>query len=65
MRLSERYKDCCESGGKGELADLYTYFGDVRGDDFMQWWTKGGQRPICGFLAVSEVYLPRAKPRGS
>jgi len=42
LRLSERYKDCCESGGKGELADLYTYFGDVRGDDFMQWWTKGG-----------------------
>lgn len=42
LRLSERYKDCCESGGKGELADLYTYFGDVRGDDFMRWWTKGG-----------------------
>lgn len=42
LRLSERYNDCCESGGKGELADLYTYFGDVRGDDFMQWWTKGG-----------------------
>lgn len=42
LRLSERYKDCCESGGEGELADLYAYFGDVRGDNFMRWWTKGG-----------------------
>ena len=42
LRLSERYKECCESGGKGEMAHLYNYFGDVRGDDFMRWWTKGG-----------------------
>ncbi|MFD1766672.1 hypothetical protein ACFSAG_07430 [Sphingorhabdus buctiana] len=42
LRLSERYKQCCDNAGEGELADLYTYFGDVRSDDFMRWWTKGG-----------------------
>lgn len=42
LKLSKRYKECCENTGAGELADLYTYFGDVRGDDFMRWWTKGG-----------------------
>lgn len=42
LRLSERYKDCCEMSGQGELADLYTFFGDVRGDDFMRWWIGGG-----------------------
>lgn len=42
LRLSTAYKECCESGGDGALRDLYTYFGDVRGDDFMLWWTKGG-----------------------
>lgn len=42
LRLSKPYMECCESGGVGELSDLYTYFGDVRGDDFMRWWTRGG-----------------------
>jgi hypothetical protein len=27
--------------------------------------TKADQRPIWGLLAVSEVYIPSAKPRGS
>jgi hypothetical protein len=42
LRLSKAYKECCENGGTGDLADVYTYFGDVRDDDFMRWWTKGG-----------------------
>ena len=42
LKLSKRYMECCESGGTGELSDLYTYFGDVRDDDFMRWWTRGG-----------------------
>jgi hypothetical protein len=45
LKLSTRYKECCENGGAGELSDLYTYFGDVRGDDFMLWWTRGGHAP--------------------
>jgi hypothetical protein len=31
--------DCCESGGKGNLAALYAEFGDVREDNFHKWWT--------------------------
>ena len=42
LKLSKPYMACCESGGAGELSDLYTYFGDVRGDDFMRWWSRGG-----------------------
>lgn len=42
LRLSKPYMECCEKGGAGELSDLYTYFGDVRSDDFMRWWTRGG-----------------------
>ncbi len=42
LRLSKPYKECCENGCAGELSDLYTYFGDVRDDDFMHWWKSGG-----------------------
>lgn len=42
LRLSNRYKECCNNGGTGELANLYRYFGDVRSNDFMKWWRFGG-----------------------
>jgi hypothetical protein len=29
---------CCERGGTGDLGGLYADFGDVRSDDFQQWW---------------------------
>ena len=38
LKRSERYIACCERGGTGELSDLYADFGDVRGDNFKQWW---------------------------
>jgi hypothetical protein len=38
LRQNERYLECCESGGKGELAGLFAKFGDVRGNDFRSWW---------------------------
>lgn len=40
LRLNERYLQCCNLDGKGELAKLYAKFGDVRGDDFRAWWTE-------------------------
>jgi len=42
LKLSTAYRQCCENGGEGQLSDLYSYFGDVRGDDFMKWWRFGG-----------------------
>ncbi|WJS99862.1 hypothetical protein [Novosphingobium humi] len=44
LRESEPYRLCCENGGTGPLASLYAYFGDVRPDDFMQWWRFGGHK---------------------
>jgi hypothetical protein len=43
LRRNSEYLKCCESGGRGKLANLYKDFGDVRGDSFKDWWTKGGR----------------------
>lgn len=39
LKRNVDYIACCDSGGKGKLAQLYADFGDVRGDDFKAWWT--------------------------
>lgn len=39
LKRNDEYIACCESGGKGRLAQIYADFGDVRGDDFKAWWT--------------------------
>lgn len=39
LKRNADYIACCDSGGKGKLAKLYADFGDVRGDDFKEWWT--------------------------
>lgn len=42
LRESKAYKECCDHSGDGPLSDLYSYFGEVRDDDFMRWWRFGG-----------------------
>jgi hypothetical protein len=44
LRRNEDYLACCEESGKGELAQLYEDFGDVRSDDFAAWWGGSTQR---------------------
>jgi len=44
LRRNEDYKECCESGGTGALAGLYTDFGDVLNDTFKDWWVGHGFR---------------------
>ena len=44
MRRNEDYWRCCDMGGTGPLADLYADFGDVRDDDFAEWWGRSTQR---------------------
>ena len=39
LRLNADYLKCCANDGKGKLASLYADFGDVRDDDFKNWWT--------------------------
>jgi hypothetical protein len=38
LRQNEHYLECCASGGKGQLAELFAKFGDVRGSNFRSWW---------------------------
>lgn len=44
LRRNEDYLKCCAAGGKGPLNGLYKDFGDIRSDDFRNWWmAKGGE----------------------
>lgn len=38
LKRNSDYIDCCNRGGAGKLARLYRDFGDVRSDDFRDWW---------------------------
>jgi len=45
LRRNPEYLATCESGGQGKCSEIYQDFGDVRGDDFKAWWSKGGRGP--------------------
>jgi hypothetical protein len=38
LKRSPKYRDCCDSGGEGELAGLYADFGDVHTLSWSKWW---------------------------
>ena len=38
LKRNQDYLKCCENKGVGKLANLYKDFGDVRGDNFKEWW---------------------------
>jgi hypothetical protein len=38
LRRNADYLDCCNKGGTGELAALFANFGDIRSDNFREWW---------------------------
>lgn len=44
LRRNDAYAACCESGGTGDLAGLYTDFGVVSNDNFKEWWAGHGFR---------------------
>jgi hypothetical protein len=43
LRLNSDYMQTCEAGGTGQCAELYGDFGDVRSDNFLQWWIDTGR----------------------
>lgn len=43
LRLNSDYMQTCEAGGTGQCAELYADFGDVRSDNFLQWWIDTGR----------------------
>ena len=50
LKRNTEYLACCENNGEGKLALLYADFGDVRGNDFKDWWSKDGR----GFRLFAE-----------
>lgn len=50
LKRNTEYLACCENNGEGKLASLYADFGDVRGDDFKDWWSKDSR----GFRLFAE-----------
>jgi hypothetical protein len=63
LKRNDEYVKCCEKKGKGRLANLYADFGDVRSDDFWEWWgyrEKKGQ-PNRGELLFKEKAMPTVK----
>lgn len=64
MRRNEEYIKCCANNGKGRLAKLYKDFGDIRGDDFAQWWGGKNQKGSYLFGEVpNEVNLTQIKSK--
>lgn len=62
LRENSDYIACCANGGEGPMANLYRDFGDVRHDDFMDWWIGGGRLLFCEPLedAITLLHeLPR------
>ena len=58
LRENPDYIDCCDQDGSGPMAALYRDFGDVRSDDFMGWWRRGGRLLFCEPIDERiEVYL--------
>ena len=43
LKLNEDYIQTCEASGSGPCAELYADFGDVRSDNFQQWWIDIGR----------------------
>jgi hypothetical protein len=47
LRGNRDYLAYCENGGEGPMASLYHQFGDVRGNDFLEWWASIGRLLFC------------------
>ena len=43
LQLNQKYKECCENEGKGELSEMYKDFGDIYATDFKTWWQTGNR----------------------
>jgi len=47
LKEHEGYIACCDRRGNGDYKMLYRDFGDVRSDDFMEWWKTRGRYLFC------------------
>jgi len=56
MRRNKEYIRCCNNNGKGKLAKLYEDFGDIRSDDYAEWWGGKNQKGRLLFGEASEAF---------
>jgi hypothetical protein len=64
MRRNKEYLECCDKNGAGKLAKLYQDFGDIRSEDFAEWW--GGSSQKGGYLfgeTPNEINLKQLKDK--
>ena len=47
LRENKDYIKCCERRGAGPMSALYEDFGDIRSENFMAWWKRGGRDLFC------------------
>ena len=47
LQASDEYVLCCRNQGKGNLAGLYSDFGDVDKKSFAQWWANQGRKTFA------------------
>jgi hypothetical protein len=59
LRNNPDYLETCAAGGRGELAELYADFGDVREEDFRRWWGEDGSNH--GRLFEEQSHLQDAR----
>jgi hypothetical protein len=63
LKRNDEYLKCCEKEGKGKLAKLYADFGDVRGNNFWEWWSYREKKGDIarGERLFREAYKPQLK----
>jgi hypothetical protein len=60
LRENDDYRACCEGGGVGPMAKLFADFGDVRDENFMEWWIERGRMLFCEPLEERVIFYPSA-----
>jgi hypothetical protein len=62
LKENKEYTDTCINSGVGVCAELYKDFGDVRGDDFKQWWLENDRGANLFAEPVNESKIRVLKP---
>jgi hypothetical protein len=63
LRKNPEYISCCEQGGSGPLSELYQDFGDVRPDNFKDWWVSEGRGTRLFSEPIAEEVVRKMQPR--
>jgi hypothetical protein len=62
LRKNSDYIECCELAGSGPISGLYKDYGDVRSDNFKDWWTSEGRGIRLFGEPVAEEFVRKLRP---